>query len=175
MGPIVTSSSERPQISIARSAEIVTSHRTVSSFINQAVSEEAPPDAGDCRNVIIINCLRGTRCSLTVVIDLTYCPKTDYVRCLPVSTPFPDGCELSNEIVSAVKRSSLTIIKALAIVQRLAFVDVGGSRRPTGPSTVFGRVVQSRMWIEQHRRTVERGARGASTAHERYCQQAPAH
>jgi hypothetical protein len=77
MGPIMTSSSERPQASIARSAEIVTSHRTVSSFINQAVSEEAPPCAGWRRNVIDTNYLRETECSQAVVIDLTYCPKTD--------------------------------------------------------------------------------------------------
>jgi hypothetical protein len=43
----MTTSCERPDNSIAKSAEIVTSHRTASSFINQDVSEQAPPDIGD--------------------------------------------------------------------------------------------------------------------------------
>ena len=173
MGPILTSSSERPQVSIARSAEIVTSHRTVSSFINQAVSEEAVEDAGDCRNIIIIKWLRKMGFSLTLVIDLTYCPKTDYEQFLPVSTPFLNGCELPNKVVSAVKRRSLTIIETLAIVQRLPVVDVRRCRRPAGPSSIIGRVLQSRMWVEQHRGSVERGTMSASTARERQGQQAP--
>ena len=107
-------------------------------------------------------------------IDLTYCPKTDYERFLPVSTPFPDSRKPPDEVISTMERSPLVIIEMFAVADHLAVVDVGGCRRPTGPSTVFHRVVQSRMWIEQHRGSVERGAMSASTARERYGQQAPA-